>query len=904
MRGGLPGGWGSLLRGAALCFVYVVLAVIDVYQNVVSNFVADRIASSRLHWLAAPSVIMAVLVLAVILRLGLGPKPAGGLVTVTFLLLAALQVIAIPAYESEVAALTPPQLTRVLVWTAPLSVFAVWLIQLSLPLLLQLFRRKPRDLRKALQAKMEKTWEQTYPIASAGHYPLALDTELDDGRTTSAGADLTGWIRTAGGVLMTAPAGAGKTSKLVELMKASWEDDSLAPPIAMFRLANYGTPPDTGTAGGRPVHDLERWMISVLAQDPLSDPTSLAPAAARDLLADGANPVLIFLDGLDQVPPRHRSPCIRAISEFRRARPAVPLLVTSADDDPAAAGLGLPHTARLLPPQVSDIHKSLRQAGADDSSELHQAVDNDESVRELLQLPLVLAMIASKTINLAIRADRERLTLGGITNDHVHNSLTKGKARLDDSAANRAQQWLSFIAACTNDAFHPESLRPADLDRANGRERHRRRRRLPPLHRLLPGAVIFTILVMFFRPSFGAPLWYAVLSTILGLAFSIGGAALVTWIAFNVASPESLSPRRGLRLNTEHFRYIPVLTKAGLICGGCFVGLVWVPLAIISLIGWLAGGRTFRHDPYYLLFGGEGKVSDIVTTVKWFIAPVLIAVYAGLVAAFVAGLRPVRERPGDGNAPALWAGGAGAITAAGYGGAVYGALAVFDAFNGPGPNAFSYSDMAQAALFVALIAGLCYGGWVYLVYLGLRLDLALRGLLPLRVGHLLDQAASSRLMTKDSDGYRFRHPVIQRYLADASPGTVSHLRRAGLEGLEGLEGDAREDRRSRSLCGCIGSLPWGWDRARVAVGSAGLGGLARSGCGYRAGGRAECCHRRHGALVPGGGAPSAVVDGGGDGGSRRLRTARVVGAAILRQRPGGAGSRGPAASSMGGGPTC
>lgn len=94
-------------------------------------------------------------------------------------------------------------------------------------------------------------------------------------------------------------------------------------------------------------------------------------------------------------------------------------------------------------------------------------------------------------------------------------------------------------------------------------------------------------------------------------------------------------------------------------------------------------------------------------------------------------------------------------------------LAFFDAL--AGQRGFSPAFTAGFVAFVGTIAGLCYGGWAFLVYVGLRIDLWRTGLLPLRLARLLDQAKSCGLMTADGSGYRFRHQVIQRRLADAFP---------------------------------------------------------------------------------------------------------------------------------------
>ena len=107
MRGGLSDRRGNLLRDAAFWLVYTVLAGAGVYQNVVSSFVADRIGSSHFHWLAAASVIVAILVLGTILNLVSTCWPTGRSTIITFLVLGFVAFV-ISAYEGVLASRVPP----------------------------------------------------------------------------------------------------------------------------------------------------------------------------------------------------------------------------------------------------------------------------------------------------------------------------------------------------------------------------------------------------------------------------------------------------------------------------------------------------------------------------------------------------------------------------------------------------------------------------------------------------------------------------------------------------------------------------------------------------------------------------------------------------------------------------
>src|SRR5204862_6606898 len=85
-------------------------------------------------------------------------------------------------------------------------------------------------------------------------------------------------------------------------------------------------------------------------------------ACQRGLAEEG---IPLLLDGLDELAPPHRAPCIEALNAFRAGH-ATPIVVTSREEEYVTAGTKLRFglAVRILPPGEAEVDLILKSRGA------------------------------------------------------------------------------------------------------------------------------------------------------------------------------------------------------------------------------------------------------------------------------------------------------------------------------------------------------------------------------------------------------------------------------------------------------------------------------------------------------------------------------------------------------------
>lgn len=225
-----------------------------------------------------------------------------------------------------------------------------------------------------------------------------------------------------GNLLLLGDPGAGKTITLLTLARtrlAAAEQDDCAPLPVVFNLSSW-----------TPDRSLDRWLVDELN-------TSLCiprQTATRWLSADS---LVLFLDGLDEVLPRHRGKCIAAIDEFRRNY-LIPVAVCTRTGPYTAesARLTLERAVELLPLSTE------RAATILPNGPVH-----DPSLQGLTTSPLMLGLMAGLPDGPGRKPDRNH-SLGERREALLASFLDRMLARSKDPRfpPDKLRGWLRYLS--------------------------------------------------------------------------------------------------------------------------------------------------------------------------------------------------------------------------------------------------------------------------------------------------------------------------------------------------------------------------------------------------------------------------------------------------------------------------
>ncbi|MEU4693804.1 hypothetical protein [Actinoplanes sp. NPDC023714] len=190
--------------------------------------------------------------------------------------------------------------------------------------------------------------------------------------------------RSGSSLLIAGPPGSGKTTVLLELCDALLRRAAKRPdePVpVVLSLASWA----------RRREAVETWVTDELVR------SYLIPRDLADRMTAGGR-LTLLLGGLDEVPPPHRTACVKAINSWRARNGLVPVAVCSrtAELSELGARLRLDDAVELLPPTDAQVEFYLRQlenAGTP-TGELRTSLRTDEDMRELLRSPLMLHVVA------------------------------------------------------------------------------------------------------------------------------------------------------------------------------------------------------------------------------------------------------------------------------------------------------------------------------------------------------------------------------------------------------------------------------------------------------------------------------------------------------------------------------
>jgi serine/threonine protein kinase len=296
------------------------------------------------------------------------------------------------------------------------------------------------------QDATDHPWEAIVQAAERATLPLAPRIRIGDVFHQQGDA-----------MLILGQPGAGKTTLLLELardlLNEATQSDSRPVPVVL----HLSTWPDEQLA-------LADWLV-----DELDKRYDLPSSAARACLAAGE--LALLLDGLDEVAPAHRARCMAVINAFRKETDAVSLAVCTRTADYDASPLRLRVTGAVEIQTLTSRQIDAYAERLDDPSpSLCAALRADESLRELLQTPLMLG-IAARTyrtnpgLHVTGTLDERRTQLFAAYSD----AMFTRRGRNAQYSRQQCTRWLGWLASTMRDhhqsVFYLEWMQPGWLAR-------------------------------------------------------------------------------------------------------------------------------------------------------------------------------------------------------------------------------------------------------------------------------------------------------------------------------------------------------------------------------------------------------------------------------------------------------
>jgi eukaryotic-like serine/threonine-protein kinase len=129
---------------------------------------------------------------------------------------------------------------------------------------------------------------------------------------------------------------------------------------------------------------LERWLIAEL-----NERSGVPQNRAKQWVE--SDQIAPLLDGLDEVAPEHRKPCVEAINAFRKEHGLLPIAICSRIGDYHDLSVKLRlQNAILIQSLTRELVEGYLQSAGEPLRGLRLALEDDPSLWELLETPLML----------------------------------------------------------------------------------------------------------------------------------------------------------------------------------------------------------------------------------------------------------------------------------------------------------------------------------------------------------------------------------------------------------------------------------------------------------------------------------------------------------------------------------
>ncbi|MCP4419868.1 MAG: NACHT domain-containing protein [Chloroflexi bacterium] len=530
----------------------------------------------------------------------------------------------------------------------------------------------------------------------------------------------------AGTLLIMGDPGAGKTTILLQLVSdllLRAEMDAAHPIPVVFSLASW--------TGNIPIGN---WMVNELANR-YEVPRRLGQIWLKNGL------LLPLLDGLDEVEQAQRVACAQAINQFRQRYMTMPTVVTCRirDYEALATRLHLEQAIVLQSLSLAQIDEYLGSMGPRLAG-LRAALQTDNTLRELAQSPLMLSMMTLAYYRMPEEVARslgERKMGRTLLFDVYVERMVRYRDGESLYEPEQTIQWLSWLAQKMSQfnqtIFFLEGLQPNWLPRNLQRNfTNRLRTRL---------TAVFIL---------------------IGLLAGVLGMVLLDWRALLIGTIAGIVT--GILL--AFFRLLLVWARVS-----------WFRIETVELLNW--------SWPRALLGGGLGAAGGVLlgaavafvgrglnTAVSggWVLSLALVGFVSQTVAhALQRDDMKLRTIPGQGFVRSARNGRLiGLLTGVGTAVCLGVGFLISNWLKMP-LNWTSFLPFALGiTLYLALSAGLAYGGLAALQQRHLSRILAQQQLAPSNFIEFLDYAAERSLLRKVGGGYMFVHLLLLDYFRESA----------------------------------------------------------------------------------------------------------------------------------------